>query len=65
MKRQLDIFAAYMAEHTDADDVRAGRGRRIDPGGDAKHAAARLGLSPGTGPGMLQRLRRELGWQAS
>lgn len=63
--RSIDRFADLLAEHTDADDIAAGRGTQLDPGGDVRKAAIALGLAPESGNGMLQRLRRDLGRQAS
>lgn len=57
MTRTLDVFAAYLAEH----DASA---KPPNKGGDAKRAARRLGLAESSGNGLLQRLRREIGWQA-
>ena len=57
MTRQLDIFAAYLAEH----DAFSKPPKR---GGDAAKTAQRMGLAASSGNPLLQRLRRELGWQA-
>lgn len=62
--RQIDRFADLLAEHIDQADIDAGRGDRLDPGGDARKAARELGMAGQSGNGMLQRLRRDLGWQA-
>jgi hypothetical protein len=61
---QLDRFAELLSEHWDEDDVKAGLAKRADPGGKAAYCAIKMGLSPSTGNGLLQRIRRELGDQA-
>lgn len=51
----LDRFAELLSQH----DLETG-----DRGGDPRASARRMGLSPASGNGMLQRLRRRLGPQA-
>jgi hypothetical protein len=51
--RQIDRFAEMLAES---------EGTRDD--GNVGIIARRLGLHKASGNGMLQRLRRDLGWQA-
>lgn len=53
MTRQLDVFADRLA---------ATAWTSVD--GNVAIVARRLGKSPANGNGMLQSLRRELGWQA-
>jgi hypothetical protein len=64
--RQIDRFAELIAEHVDSYDVAAGRAPALDPGGNCAAAARVLGLRNPTRDGncLLQRLRRDLGWQA-
>lgn len=63
-ERTIDQFAERLSEHTDAADIAAGRGLRLDPGGDVRVAARFAGCDAASGNGMLQRLRRDLGPQA-
>lgn len=60
----LDRFAAELAKHSDQGDVDAGRATELDPGGDTRACARRIGARPEQGPLMLQRIRKRLGWQA-
>ena len=62
--KRLARFAEFLSEHTDAEDIAAGRGSILDPGGNARKAARLAGYAPTSGNGLLQRLRRELGPQA-
>lgn len=55
--RQIDRFAELLAEH----DAFAKPPKK---GGQAAACALKMGLSPLTGNSMLQRIRRQLGWQA-
>jgi len=60
--RQIDKFAELMSEWTAPEDARPDL--PADPGGNAADCARRLGLKPSAGNGLLQRMRRDLGWQA-
>lgn len=70
----LARFAEALSHHVDKDDLAAGRnlatgasldrGQKLDPGGNPRVAAQRVGLKPESGNGMLQRLRKRLGDQA-
>lgn len=51
--RQIDRFAELLAKTAGTPDD-----------GNVAKVARRMGLDPGTGNGMLQRLRRDLGDQA-
>lgn len=52
---KLDDFAEALSRHS----LELG-----DRGGDAQKVAKALGLAHDTGNGLLQRLRKGLGWQA-
>lgn len=70
----LERFADLLAEHTDQADLDAGRnlatgkplaeGAELDPGGNVRLCAQRLGVKPAAGNAMLQRMRQRLGPQA-
>lgn len=61
----LDRFATELSKHTDQDDIDAGRGIVLDPGGDVRACANAIGAKSQQGAAMLQRIRKRLGWQAS
>lgn len=68
-------FAELLSQHIDEDDLAAGRnlatgqplppGAKLDPGGNVVSCSQRMGVRPGNGNAMLQRIRRKLGPQAS
>jgi hypothetical protein len=63
----LDRFAEALSQHVTEEDVASGRappGTSVDPGGNPRESAQRIGLLPSSGNGMLQRIRRRLGPQA-
>lgn len=60
----LDRFAEELSKHTDQEDIDAGRGTALDPGGDCRVCARRIGARAEQGNAMLQRIRKRLGWQA-
>lgn len=70
----LDRFAEELSHHIDQADLDAGRdlatgaelpaGATLDPGGHVPTCSARVGVKPGQGNAMLQRIRQRLGDQA-
>jgi hypothetical protein len=70
----LERFAEQLSRHIDQADLDAGRnlatgeklpdGAELDPGGNAKEAAQRIGAKAAQGNAMLQRIRQRLGPQA-
>jgi hypothetical protein len=64
----LDRFAEALSQHVDPADIDSGRvpaGTPLDPGGNTRIAAQRSGIMPQSGNGLLQRIRKRLGPQAS
>ncbi len=61
----IDRFTELLAEHVDEEDIRVGRGRVLDPGGDLLKVSRALGLEPVEGTELLQRIRRKYGRQAA
>lgn len=70
----LDRFADALSEHIDQADLDAGRnlatgkplpdGQELDPGGNVPACSRQIGVKPGQGNAMLQRIRQRLGRQA-
>jgi hypothetical protein len=57
-----------LSQHVDQADIDSGRvpaGTPLDPGGNTRIAAQRSGIMPQSGNGLLQRIRKRLGPQAS
>jgi hypothetical protein len=61
----IDRFAEQLSEHTDEDDVRAGRGAVVDPGGDIEAASEAIGVPVEIGRSFFNRICKQLGPQAS
>lgn len=59
-----DRLAAELEIHVDADDIAAGRGTELDPGGNVRRCGERLGLNLARSNSLFQGIRHRLGPQA-
>ena len=59
-----DRFAAELEQHVDADDIAAGRGVVLDPGGNVKKCGERIGVDLNRANSLMQGIRKRLGPQA-